>query len=64
MSPLSFRERGRGEGQCLPLLSGEGQGVRANLSGDGASASILPALCDAVRTFRIPHEHLFAVLDG
>ena len=58
-----------GEGQGVranvsPLLSGEGQGVRANLSGDGAAASILPALCDAVRTFRIPHEHLFAVLDG
>jgi phytoene synthase len=32
--------------------------------GEGTAASILPALCDAVRAFRIPHEHLFAVLDG
>jgi phytoene synthase len=60
-------------------LVGEGPGVRAardlqiaHTSNSphpcplpkGEGTRILPALADAVRQFGIPHEHLFAVLDG
>jgi 15-cis-phytoene synthase len=41
-----------------------GEGISPVCLGDGAAASILPAICDAVRQFHIPSEHLFAVLDG
>jgi phytoene synthase len=41
-----------------------GDGSAPWFPGDGTAASILPALGDAVRTFDIPHQHLFAVLDG
>jgi 15-cis-phytoene synthase len=29
-----------------------------------AGAAILPAVADAVRRFRVPHQHLYAVIDG
>ncbi|MCE5269000.1 MAG: phytoene/squalene synthase family protein [Planctomycetaceae bacterium] len=43
------------------------RGEPSGRCGDGPvafEASILPAVADTVRQFHIPHEHLFAVLDG
>ena len=36
----------------------------AALLGKGTATAILPALCDAVRRFQIPREHLNAVIEG
>ena len=48
---------------------GEGRGEREHSSADNSSfiihhSSLLPALADTVRRFRIPAEHLHAVIDG
>jgi phytoene synthase len=46
------------------IRSGSSEGQPARDSCGGAGSDLLPALVDTVRRFRVPEEHLFAVIEG
>jgi phytoene synthase len=71
--PLELRQRGLAQWRA-DLAAALAEEKPARISPDenrampqsprGRPAAILPALADCVRRFGIPHEHLYAVLDG